>query len=106
MTTHSLLFGIRAGTLEEAKRLVEGKLPVTLDPRSSTWLGDYYGTGWERRESMELQWNFVAQEGDWTEPEHRSWPILLYVEETDRAAELKELLCSIDQVQLLRTETD
>lgn len=51
-----------------------------------------------------LRRNRDVEADEWTEPDHRDSPFLLYVNETQRADELRELLEGVPEVKFLRTE--
>lgn len=97
------LYGLSCRNLEEAKARVEPALGVTLIAHESGYhCGDYYRYKDVGEEHFILQRNFDDLEGEWTEPANQDQPLLLYVNETDRSAELRDALEQVDGVVRLR----
>ena len=105
MTATYDLYGLIVASLEEAKTLIEKALGISLAAHESGYhCGAYYRSGDVGAEHFILQRNRDATEGEWAESDHSDAPFLLYVNETQRAAELRELLDGAANVRLLRTE--
>lgn len=99
------LYGIEHCSLDDAKTLVEKSLGVALQAHeSSYYCGDYYRHGSTGEEHFVLQSNFDEHEGEWTAPEHTTFPVLLYVNESERPDEIAVMLERLDQVTLLNHE--
>ena len=99
------LYGIRCCSLERAKAVVEESLQLQLQPHESGYhCGDYFRLGDVGVEHFVLQKNFDELEAEWTDPEHKSYPFLLYVNETERADEIALSMEGRDEVELLKRQ--
>ncbi len=103
MNTNYSLYGITASTLEDARVIVEQGLGLAMSLHESSWVGDYYRAGTSGGEHFVLQPNYDSFEDEWTEPSHQNAKFLLYVNETQRAAALRDTLSRLRQVRHLRT---
>ncbi len=93
MATHFDLYGCRLKDLEFAKMEVEHALDVKLKPHESDYHGgDYYRFDSSSGESFLLKRNFDAVEGEWFEDQFKEFPILLYVDKTQRPEEIEKRL--------------
>jgi hypothetical protein len=97
------LYGIDAPNLERARSIVERGLGVSMSRHESSWCGDYYRVGVSGAEHLVLKGNYDSVEDEWTEPKHSTAKFLLYVNETQRAGTLRELLSHVPEVVYLRT---
>lgn len=99
------LYGTRTLTLEELRVAAQDALRLDLECHESGYLGgDYFLAGDLRGEHFVIQRNH-ADDGDGSEvaePEFADYPILLQVNATTRADELKSRLTTIDDVDFLR----
>lgn len=100
------LYGIRVDDLETARAVVEDALRIKLNPHESSYhCGDYYRVGDAGAEHIVLQRNHDDLEKEWTEEGFKEFPVLLYVNETDRAADIENALARMPAVSLLRRES-
>jgi len=100
------VYGIDAPDLDSARDLVEARLGIRLEARESSYRGgDYYKMRGAGDESFILQRNYDPIENEWNEPEDEDKAFLLFVEETDRSAELTALLTRDGAVVLIRHDT-
>lgn len=96
------LYGLNVDSLEDARVLVESALSIELVPHESGYhCGAYFRLGNVGREHFVVQKNFDDSDGEWTVPEHKDRPFLLYVNETDRAETIGSLLAGRAGVSLL-----
>ena len=78
---------------------------ISMQLHDSMYLGgDYYRAESSGGEYFELLHNFNSFEDEWTEPDHKTATFLLYVNETQRAAVVREVLGRLAQVTHLRTK--
>lgn len=97
------LYGIQCETLEIAKAKVESLLKIFMRGHESGFhCGEYYRLYDIGQEHFVLQNNYDEFEGEWTEEIFSDFPILLYVNETDRSDDLRLVLLKDQQVFLLR----
>ena len=100
------IYGIVGYGLDEVARYLSGVLGVELTYRSSEFLGNHYRYKSSDGESLTLNENFDANQGEYLLPDHRDQQLLLYVSNTDRAEEIEDrLLASELTVTLLRRQT-
>ncbi|MEM1256409.1 MAG: hypothetical protein AAGI69_28575 [Cyanobacteria bacterium P01_H01_bin.21] len=99
------LYGINTTSLNKAQMIVEETLSIRLNLHESSYRGGDYcrlnGTG---KEHFIVQYNYNEHEDDWTEARHKDFIFLLYVNESNRADELRELLSCNPFIALLRRE--
>jgi hypothetical protein len=84
--------------------MVESALGVSLEEHDSTYYpgGIYYMSGHLGSEHFELQLNWDEAEQEYAEPKHERFPVLLRIEETERAETLRAALeASIPGITLL-----
>jgi hypothetical protein len=86
------LYGVEARDLEAARLIVEQRLGIKLQAHESSYLGEYFRLGLPGGEHLVLRRNFDDREHEWAEPEFSNRPFLLYVNETARSSELRQLL--------------
>lgn len=90
---HEDLYGFRLDDLDAAKQSIDRALHVTLKLHdSSYYCGDYYRLHLPEGEELILQLNFDNVENELAEEEFPGFPILFWVCETARSAEIEELL--------------
>ena len=81
--------GLRAPSIEsvsEALRPATGHAP---GPHESLYLGEY--DLFRLPEEVQVKYNFVAAEGEWDDPAHRDYGILIVAEQTNRPGYLHAL---------------
>lgn len=93
-----LLFGLRSNDLHAARRIIEGALGVQMVLHESDYLGEYYCFGDVGAEHFILQKNYDDVEGEWTEPNFSNYDFLLYVNETDRGADIGAALAPVAEM--------
>lgn len=99
------LYGVVCGDLAEARSQVEAALGVSLAAHESSYrCGDYYRYNDAGQEHFILQRNYDSFDDEWTVPEREDMPVLLYVNETSRADELRQRLERVGGVLLQRQE--
>lgn len=87
------LYGHKDGAdLESVRHLAERALGVVFAAHESSYVGDYYRHGLSGAENFVLQRNFNKIEQEWTEKSFKEYPVLLYVNESQRAEGLEESL--------------
>lgn len=98
------MYGLESENLDELAAFIAIALGVQLEFRSSDFLGDYYKYGEKAGENIKFQRNYYEGEDAWQEPEFRGYPILLYVNRTQRAEEVSRLLLGAleSHIKLLR----
>jgi hypothetical protein len=110
MTIYSDLYGFRLNNLHELAKRLEEIFDTKFDLGESLWVGPYYiaGDPFEGEENLYLKGNYVDFEEEWTEPQFKEFPIVFYVNRTQRAIEIETLIKSIlkDDVVLLRREEE
>jgi hypothetical protein len=100
------IYGIVGYGLDEVAHYLSGVLDIELTRRSSDFLGDFYRYKRGDGESLTLNENYDANQGEYLMPDHRDQTLLLYVSNTDRATEIEErLLASELTVTLLQRQT-
>lgn len=105
MTTTFDIYGIREKNIDRVAEKLADTLTVDWTPRHSLYLGDYFQYGRTGRESFRLQLNCHDLEDEWMLPQHKEYPTLLYVNHTDRAKQIEELLAGSEMgITLLRCE--
>ena len=88
-SSQHLLYGTRDLTLEECCAAVEDALGVApFEAHESSFLGEYYRCGLPGAENLTIHANRDA-EGVSLEPDFAAFPVLLYVNETPRAEEVR-----------------
>jgi hypothetical protein len=98
------LYGLKEnGNLESARQLAEQALRVSLAPHSSSYVGKYYRFGLSGSENFVLQENFNESEQELNEKAFKEFPILLYINESQQA-EFVENLLRAEGFVLLRRE--
>jgi len=98
-----LLFGILGDDLHGVRSLVERALEIQMTLHESGYrCGEYYRLGDVGVEHFILQRNYDEVEGEWTEPMFTEYGLLLYVNETDRAAYISAILAP--HARLLSTQ--
>ena len=103
MTANYDLYSIASPTLDQARVIVERGLGISLSRHESSWCGDYFRAGMSGGEHFILKANQDLVEDEWAEPQYKTARFLLYVNETLRAAALREALGRLPQVTHLRS---
>jgi hypothetical protein len=98
------LYGIAGESLDAARDKVSDAIGIAFVAHESGYLGQYYRHRDVGEEHFILQSNFDSVEAEWTEPDRRDLPFLLYVNETSRSHELRRKLQSVGGIELLRHE--
>jgi hypothetical protein len=100
------LYGSRVDDLDNVRTLVESVLGVTLAAHESGYHGgSYYRFDSGKGEHIILKKNFDPIENEWFEEKFKSYPILLYINETHRSDEFqKQLQSGETKFDLLRRE--
>ena len=95
------IYGFKASNLDEAARLVEDVLGVGLTMRDSDYWGVYYRAGEGAARDLMLYEN---EQGEWYTPEHKTYGVILLVNDVAGMDEIHHKLISgrTDPV-LLRT---
>lgn len=76
--------------LEDARRLVESALGVSLQAHESSYhCGDYYRLDFPKGASLILQQNYDSFDEEWTEESFQETPYLLYVSKHEHPDEVK-----------------
>lgn len=99
------LFGIRAPSLEEARAGIEESLGITLTEHDSSYRAGTYYLHRSLHESMILQRNFDPLECEWFESQFTDYPVVLYVNGTDRSEQIRSKLEGDGVGVCLRSET-
>ena len=105
MSTYDL-YGLKSDDLDGAKRLFDAMLSITFDPRESLYQGgDYYFYGDKSGEHFVLKRNLDPFDGDPSEINFPDYKILLYINDTHPANELRAAISSAESgVTHLRNE--
>lgn len=97
------LYGVRCESMEHARSVIESLLNIVLIAHESGFhCGEYYRLYDVGQEHFILQNNYDAFEGEWTEEAFQEFPILFYVNETDRSGDLKSVLLGEKRIVLLK----
>ncbi len=98
------LYGLQVSDLSEAKTLVENTLALNLLGHESSYCGEYYRSHAVDvdDENFILQKNYDEFEDEWTEESFVDFPILLFVNDTERSSEIASLFENEKGVVLLR----
>lgn len=102
-------YGVVAGSLDDARTVLEAHLRIEFEPHNSSFKGDYYRypPRWYRPappapDEFVLESNFVAEEGEWTLPDRTDLPFLLFVNGEAPGSPVHEVLARVPGVTLLR----
>lgn len=99
------LYGFVSDDLEAARVAMEQALDIHLAAHESLHTGDYYRLGFTGEENFVLQKNFDPFYKEVIEDKFPKFCILLYVNKTERAEEIEQMLTSrITGIKLLRRE--
>ncbi|MGX9565516.1 hypothetical protein [Pseudomonas sp. CFBP 5748] len=96
------LYGIKGITIIEAKLCIERSLMFSFEERDSTYQGGYYRFGSIGVEEFVLKLNVDPFDGEAVEQKFPEYPVLLYVNMTNRSEEIGGLLS--EEFCLLRHE--
>ena len=103
MKTYDLYGYSYDSDLDVARQAVESLLNIQMNKHESLYhCGDYYRLGKDGAENFILQLNHDDFEDEWTEEEHKDYPLVLYVNETSRAEDIERKLT--EKFKLLRRE--
>ncbi len=87
------LYGFKeSGNLESARQLAERALGVSLAPHSSSYVGAYFRFGLSGGENFILQENYNKVEQELNEKAFKEFPVLLYINESQKTEFLEKLL--------------
>ena len=89
MESYYDIYGFGVDEIDNIAKKIEEFLQIKWVPRHSSFIGDYYQVGRHREESFKLQSNYSTEEGEWTIPEAKEYPILLYVNNTQRPEQIE-----------------
>lgn len=100
------LYGFQELDIESARRAVEKALGIVLNAHESSYQGgDYYRLKRADEEEFILKNNYDSFEQEWFEEDFQERAVLLYVDATEHADEIKKkLVDSIKDISLLRRE--
>ncbi|MDP5210940.1 hypothetical protein [Microbulbifer sp. 2205BS26-8] len=99
------LYGVDCESLDAAKTLIEALFNIVMVAHESgLHCGEYYRLYDVGQEHFILQNNYDDFEDEWTEEAFSKYPVLFYVNETDRSYDLKEILLKDKRLALLRHE--
>jgi hypothetical protein len=100
------IYGAKSDDLEHVKFAIESKLHIQFEPHHSSYHGgDYYRNGDGSSEHFILQRNIDLIDNEPAESDFVDFPVILYVEETERSSEIRELLeASESPLSLLKHE--
>jgi hypothetical protein len=87
------LYGFKGLTLDQARSVVEQALGVHFVPHESSHWGEYYKSGGFVGETIKIRPKYDA-ENECIEEGFKEYDVLLYVDETERADVLREVLTS------------
>jgi hypothetical protein len=91
--------------IHAARGLVENAIGIQLAAHDSSYHGgEYYRNGLVGSENFILKRNHDPHEDEWTEPQYKSCPLLLYVNATLRPRELEKMLSLAGNFKLLKRE--
>ncbi len=100
------IYGIVGYGLHEVAQYLSGVLGVEWTYHDSEFLGSYYRYKGGDGESLTLNQNFDANQGEYLMPNNRDQELLLYASNTERAGEIEERLFSSElTVTLLQRQT-
>ena len=100
------IYGIVGYGLDDVAQYLSGVLGVDWIFRSSDLLGNHYRYKRGDGESLALNENFDANQGEYLMPDHRDQQLLLYVSNTDRSQEIEDRLFACElTVTLLQRQT-
>jgi len=87
-----IIYGVAEEQGDEFRSRLNETLGVVLVAHESSYRGVYYRAGSTGEEHIILQPNYLSQDDEWIDEEHKEYPLLLYVNETLRPDELDKLL--------------
>ena len=90
-----IIYGISEQPGDEFRSRLSSALGITLVTHESTYRGYrgvYYRSGSTGIEHVILQPNYIPQQDEWIDEEHKEYPALLYVNETLRPDDFDKLL--------------
>ncbi|AHG49783.1 hypothetical protein RLEG12_02565 (plasmid) [Rhizobium leguminosarum bv. trifolii CB782] len=100
-----ILYGIRKYSLSEARTSVESASGFFFSERDSFYqAGVYYVFGAGGEEQFVLKRNIDPFDGDPVEQDFVSYPLLFYINSTERPSELIALMANVADFELLRQE--
>jgi hypothetical protein len=100
-----LLYGIREASLALVKSELERLIGIIFEERESSYqAGIYYISGPANSEQFLLKRNVDPFDGEPAEQGFPDYPVILYINATERDAELKALVATRSGFALLRDE--
>jgi len=79
---YEFVAGLRSKGIDQTSESLKKFLNCTYEKRDSSYLGEY--NIFSCPESVIVQYNYVEEEGEWNEPEFKSFHVLVIVGETER----------------------
>lgn len=99
------LYGFRESDIDVVRSLVESALGVQLFASESSYVGEHFRYGDIGSESFDLCVNYIPSEDEAREERYSEYPVLLYVNGSNRAEIISSLLSSrVPSSVLLRHE--
>jgi hypothetical protein len=100
------LYGTRSMSTDELQEAVASALGISFEARYSSFIGPYFNADLEE-ENFAIWPNFLdgGDEDEIQEPEFADRPVLLYVNDSERGAELEHVLTEIPGLEHLRRDT-
>ena len=98
------LYGVECNDIETARFVIEDLLNMSMIAHDSIYRGVYYRFNSVGQENFILQNNYNDFEEEWTEKRYSKYPLLLYVNETQRSSEVASLLQSDNRVVRLKSQ--
>ncbi|MDH4872537.1 hypothetical protein [Pseudomonas sp. BN515] len=100
-----ILFGARDGSICQVRGVVEGVFGFVFEERESLYQGGvYYVYGERSSENFVLKENVDPYDDESPEDEFPNHKVLLYINCTERAAEVIRMLAGATGIELLRNE--
>lgn len=102
------LYGFSSSDISHLAAILSRALSIEWILHESDFKGKYYRFGMPGEEEFILQYNFDERENEkeWNEPEFKQYPVVLYINNTQRSEEIRKLLIDVmrDTVVQLRSD--
>ncbi len=98
------LYGAHNSSLEEVLDAIQHNLDSEFALHDSDYLGGEYFRSASPREEILVQPNSPDDEGYCPEPDFEEWPILVYVNKSERWDEVDHAMSKIEGLKRLRSE--
>jgi hypothetical protein len=97
-------YGFADKDIQTISEVISNTLGITWKLHDSLYKGEYYLAGKIEQENLELGFNYVAGIDDWKESESKEYPVLLYVNKSQRWQEIEKFLLGAfnEKISLLR----